>query len=77
MRLSQNSQNVFTVIPLLTNFSANEDFFAVFRTRLTNMDSANECFSGCARYHKAANMNGRAIPGAYIFRLYVCDKEMS
>ena len=22
-------------------------------------------------------MNGRAIPGAYIFRLYVCDKEMS
>jgi hypothetical protein len=30
-------------------FSANEDFFAVFRTRLTNMDSANECFSGCAR----------------------------
>ena len=77
MRLSQNSQNVFTVIPLLTNFSANEDFFAVFRTRLTNMDSANECFSGCARYHKAANMNGRAILGAYLFRLYVCDKEMS
>ena len=27
--------------------------------------------------HKAANMNGRAIPGAYLFRLYVCDKEMS
>ena len=22
-------------------------------------------------------MNGRAIPGAYLFRLYVCDKEMS
>jgi len=41
------------------------------------MDSANKCFSGCARYHKAANMNGRAIPGAYLFRLYVCDKEMS
>jgi len=20
-------------------------------------------------------MNGRAIPGAYLFRLYVCDKE--
>ena len=59
------------------NFSANEDFFAVFRTRLTNMDSANECFSGCARQHKAANMNDRAIPGAYLFRLYVCDKEMS
>jgi hypothetical protein len=38
------------------------------------MDSANECFSGCARYHKAANMNGRAIPGAYHFCLYVCDK---
>jgi hypothetical protein len=34
---------------MLTNFSANEDFFAVFRTRLTNMDLANECFSGCAR----------------------------
>jgi len=42
-----------------------------------NMDSANECFSGCTRQHKAANMNGRAIPGAYLFRLYVCDKEMS
>ena len=33
---------------LLTNFSANEDFFAVFWTGLTNMESANECFSGCA-----------------------------
>jgi hypothetical protein len=22
-------------------------------------------------------MNGRAIPGAYLFRLYMCDKEMS
>ena len=22
-------------------------------------------------------MNGRAIPGAYLFLLYVCDKEMS
>ena len=22
-------------------------------------------------------MNGRAIPGTYLFRLYVCDKEMS
>jgi hypothetical protein len=22
-------------------------------------------------------MNGRAIPGAYLFRLHVCDKEMS
>jgi len=21
-------------------------------------------------------MNGRAIPGTYLFRLYVCDKEM-
>ena len=41
-----------------------------------NMDSANECFSGCARQPKAANMKGRAIPGAYLFRLYVCDKEM-
>jgi len=41
------------VIPRLTSdpaneFFANEDFFAVFWTRLTNMDSANECFSGCA-----------------------------
>ena len=47
---------------LLTNFSANEDFFAVFRTRLTNglVD---------ARANKAANMNGRAIPGAYLFCL--------
>ena len=26
--------------------------------------------------HKAANMNGQAIPGAYLFRLYVCDKEI-
>jgi len=35
------------------------------------MDSANECFSGCAREHKAANMNGRVIPGAEMstFRL--------
>jgi hypothetical protein len=46
--------NLYTVIPRLTNdhangLSANEDFPAVFRTRLTNMDSANECFSGCAR----------------------------
>jgi hypothetical protein len=51
------------------NFSANEDFFHHF------LDLANECFSGCAREHKAANMNGRAIPGAYLFRLYVGDKE--
>jgi len=27
--------------------------------------------------NKAANMNGQAIPGAYLFRLYVRDKEMS
>ena len=35
------------------------------------MDSANKCFSGCTRQHKAANMNGRAIPGAEMntFRL--------
>jgi len=39
------------------------------------MDSANKCFSGCARKHKAADMNGWAIPGAYLFRLYVGDKE--
>ena len=30
-------------------FRLTKIFFAVFRTRLTNMDSANECFSGCAR----------------------------
>jgi len=30
-------------------FRVTKIFFAVFRTRLTNMDSANECFSGCAR----------------------------
>jgi hypothetical protein len=41
------------------------------------MDSATECFRGCARQHKAANMNGRVIQGAHLFRLYVCDKEMS
>ena len=38
-----------TVIPRLTSDPANEDFFALLRTLLTNMDSANECFSGCAR----------------------------
>ena len=52
-------------------FLGNEDFFRC------SLDSANECFSGCARQHKTANMNSRAIPGAYLFRLYVCDKEMS
>ena len=30
-------------VTLLTNFSDNEDFFRCFS------DSANECFSGCAR----------------------------
>ena len=29
-----------------------------------------------ARQHKAANMNGRAVAWAYLFRLYVCDKEI-
>ena len=44
-----------TVIPRLTSDPTNEFFWlmkifsAVFRTWLTNMDSANECFSGCAR----------------------------
>jgi hypothetical protein len=52
-KLSWKSVNI-TVIPRLTSdpaneFSANKDFFAVFRTRLTNMDSVNECFSGCVR----------------------------
>jgi len=62
-------------VTLLMNFSVNEDvIFTVFWTRLMNMDSANKCFSGCVRYH---NMNGRAIRGAYLFRLYACDKEMS
>jgi len=32
--------------------------------------------SMCVNY-TTSNMNGRAIPGAYLFRLYVCDKEMS
>jgi len=41
------------------------------------MDSANECFSDARVNIKAANMNSRAISGAYLFRLYVCDKEMS
>ena len=40
---------IYTVIPRLTSDPANEYFFAVFRARLTNIDSANECFSGCAR----------------------------
>ena len=39
------------------------------------MDSANECFSGCAHSHKAANMNGRPIQGAYLFRLLHCWEE--
>jgi hypothetical protein len=47
-------------------FLINEDFFRCFS------QSANEYFSGCTRQHKAANMNGRGIPGAYLFRLYVC-----
>ena len=44
-----------TVIPRLTSDLANElfgqqRFFSpFFWTRLTNTDSANECFSGCAR----------------------------
>jgi len=41
--------NVQERVTLLTNFSANADFSLFFWTRLTNMDSANECFSGCAR----------------------------
>jgi hypothetical protein len=57
-------------VTLLTNFPANEDFSLFFRTRLTNVLVD-------ARANNAANMNGRAIPGAYLFRLYVCDKEMS
>ena len=43
------SWNASTVIPRLTSDPANEDFFAVFWTRLTNMYSVNECFSGCMR----------------------------
>ena len=47
---------------IYSDTSANEYFFRCFS------DSANECFSGCVRQHKAANMNGRAILGAYLFR---------
>jgi len=46
MHIFEISHN--TVIPRLTSDPANEDFFVVFCTRLTNMDLANECFSGCA-----------------------------
>ena len=61
--------NDYTVIPRLTSdpaneFSANEDFFRCL------LDSANECFSGCARQHKAANMNGRSIPGEKFNQLW-------
>jgi hypothetical protein len=55
-RVPQNAVNLLTtVIPRLTSDPAKEIFrltkifFAVFRTRLTNMDSANECFSVCSR----------------------------
>jgi hypothetical protein len=61
----------YTVIPRLTSNPDNE-FFGQRRFFRCFPDSANECFSGCARWHKAANMNGRAIPGAYLFRLCVC-----
>jgi hypothetical protein len=60
-------------VTLLTNFSAKEVFPAVLF-----LDSANECLMDArANIRKAANMNGRAIPLAYLFRLSVCDKEMS
>ena len=39
-----DNSNFCTVIPRLTKISPR-----CFWTRLTNMDSANECFSGCAR----------------------------
>ena len=49
VNFSQDSLSLgCTVIPQLTSDPANEDFFTVFRTRLTNVDSANVCFSGCA-----------------------------
>ena len=54
-RFVVNSLLSYKVIPRLKSdpvnelFSTNEDFFRCFWTRLTNMDSANECFSGCAR----------------------------
>ena len=44
-----SASNESTVIPRLTSDPANEDFFRCFWTLLTNMDLANECFSGCAR----------------------------
>jgi hypothetical protein len=59
-------QSLSTVIPRLTSDPANKDFFHCFRTRLMNV-----------LVDARANMNGRAIPRAYHFRLYVCDKEMS
>ena len=45
-------------------FRLTEIFFAVFRTRLTNV-----------LVDVRANMNGRAIPGAYLFRLLHYWKE--
>ena len=52
MVLTKNSEHIYIYIYIHTHThsdtSANEDIFAVFWTRLTNMDSANECFSGCA-----------------------------
>ena len=52
-----------TVIPRLTSDLVNK-FFSQQRFFHCFSDTANECFSGCARYNKAANMNGQAIPGA-------------
>ena len=43
------TRNMTTEIPRLKSDPANEDFFAGFWTRIKNMDSANECFSGWAR----------------------------
>jgi hypothetical protein len=49
-KLEQTSDQIQVLnLNKYSNTSANKDFFAVFRTRLTNMDSANKCFSGCAR----------------------------
>jgi hypothetical protein len=56
---------------MLTNFSANEDFFAVFRTRLTNV------LLDARANIKQQTWTVGPFQGAYLFRLYVCDKEMS
>ena len=52
--ISVHHQESSTVAPRLTSDPANEflgltKIFSLFLTRLTNMNSDKECFSGCAR----------------------------